>query len=130
MAGMGDGATPELMNTTLLRARCCELLGESDDHGASGSDHCLLGLCSLLDVILGQPMQVALEELDLSTETRAALLGQENGERHILDAVTTYERGAWEAAVQAAARGGLDEAQLPGAYAGALQWAWALSQGS
>jgi EAL and modified HD-GYP domain-containing signal transduction protein len=128
LAGINDGATPELVNITILRARCCEILGRMRSRPEAG-DHFLLGLCSLLDVILGQPMEAALEELPLSTETRAALLGSENPERHILDAVTAYERGAWDAAAQAAARAGLGREKLPEAYSGALKWAWELAQG-
>jgi EAL and modified HD-GYP domain-containing signal transduction protein len=128
LAGINEGATPELINITILRARCCEILGQMKSRPDEG-DHFLLGLCSLLDVILGQPMETALEELPLSMETRAALLGSENPERHILDAVTAYERGAWEAAAQAAARAGVGQERLPEAYAGALKWAWELTQG-
>ncbi|NOT26441.1 MAG: HDOD domain-containing protein [Acidobacteria bacterium] len=128
MAGMSDGVTPELVNITILRARCCELLGQSSTLTQEGSDHFLLGLCSLLDVILGKPMNLALEDLPLSTETRAALLGGDNPERHILDAVTAYERGAFEAAANAAAHGGVDADMLPDAYASALKWVWSLAR--
>ena len=51
---------------------------------------------------------MALEDLPLSSETRAALLGRDNPERHTLDAVTACERGAFETAARAAARGGVD----------------------
>lgn len=129
MAGLSDGATSELVNITILRARCCELLGQTSKYDSGDSDHFLLGLCSLLDVILGRPMDVALEDLPLSAATRAALLGDDNPERHILDAVTAYERGAWEAAAQAALRGGIDGDRLPEAYAGALRWVGSLTRG-
>jgi EAL and modified HD-GYP domain-containing signal transduction protein len=129
LAGAGDGSTPELTTMTLLRARCCELLGESGASTAKGSDYFLLGLCSLLDVILGQPMATALKELPLSPETQEALLGGTNTERHLLDAVIAYERAAWDEANAAATRGGFDSTVLPEAYATALQAARALSQG-
>ncbi len=129
MAGVGEGAVKELVTLAVLRARCCELLGETQRHSTNGSDHFLLGLCSLLDVILGRPMDVALEDLPLSAETRAALLGAENPDRHMLDAVVAYERGAWEVAQQAAALGGIASRDLSDAYTGALAWAWALTQG-
>lgn len=129
MAGMSDGVTPEIVNLTILRARCCEILGQSRAHSSDGSDHFLLGLCSLLDVILGKPMDVAIEDLPLSSETRTALLGGDNPERHILDAVTAYERGAFDAAAQAARRGGVEVDKLPDAYASALKWVWSLAHG-
>jgi hypothetical protein len=60
---------------------------------------------------------------------RCPPLGDDNPERHILDAVTAYERGAWEAAAHAAVRGGIDGDKLPEAYAGALKWVGSLTRG-
>lgn len=127
LAGVSEGVTPEIVNLAILRARCCEILGEGRGR-AERADGFLLGLCSLLDVILKQPMDMALEGLPLSEETRAALLGHETAERHILDAVIAYERGGWDTAAQAAARGGVEGDALPRAYGSALTWAWQLAQ--
>ncbi len=128
MAGVGEGATKELINLTIVRARWCELLSEAPNHQGRGSDAFLLGLCSLIDVILAKPMEIALQDLPLPADTRAALLGVENAERHMLDAVVAYERGAWESARQAAERGGIADGDLSNAYIGALKWTWALAQ--
>ena len=81
------------------------------------------GLCSLLDVLVGQPMDRVIEDLPLAGAIRDALLGVENPPRALLRAVTSYERGEWRAAEQFAADVGLDAGALPAAHAAALTWA-------
>jgi EAL and modified HD-GYP domain-containing signal transduction protein len=116
-----NGGSPELVTLTILRARCCELLGANLDD-AEASEYFLLGLCSLLDAILGVRMDAAIDDLPLAAEARDALLGHENRSRHLLDAVTHYERGAWELAAASARRIGLKSGALPEAYSAALAW--------
>lgn len=122
LAGM-NGGSPELVTMTILRARCCELLGASLHNHDAGAEYFLLGLCSMLDSILGRPLEAVVADLPLSTETREALLGQQNTGRHVLDAVTHYERGAWSEVGVNAQRVGLDESHVGGAYHRALAWA-------
>ena len=55
LASLNTGGSPELATLALLRARSCELLGarvaETDT-----AELFLVGLCSLLDAMLGRPM--------------------------------------------------------------------------
>jgi c-di-GMP-related signal transduction protein len=118
-----NGGSPELVSTTVLRARCCELLGAQLDMPDGGSEYFLLGLCSLLDVVVGCTMEQAVKELPLTPTTRDALLGSENAARYVLDAVSLHEQGDWDGATQAAARVGLEPHALPVAYRQALAWA-------
>jgi EAL and modified HD-GYP domain-containing signal transduction protein len=88
----------------------------------------LLGLCSLLDVILRQSMEVALTDMPLSTPIREALLGAPNSSRAALDAIVAYERGEWDAAGELIEKLGLGQSALPSIYADAVRWARTLSQ--
>jgi len=117
----------EAMTMSLLRARHCEFIGRGVSGDETGAAWFLLGLCSLLDVILDRPMPVVLEQLPLAHSIRVALLGEENTARAVLDAVTAYEQGAWDAANQAAARAGIPAATLPEAYADAVRWSHPLT---
>ncbi len=56
LAGMGDDKPAELVVTALIRARFAELLGEGGDLGDRASDLFLVGLFSLLDALVDQPM--------------------------------------------------------------------------
>ena len=128
LAGLNQGATPELTTIALVRARTCEIVAGRARH-LDGSELFVVGLFSLLDVMLGRTMADALADLPLSASSAAALLGDQNAERHALDAVIAFERGAWEDASDAATRAGVKAAILPEAYTMALQWARDVTRG-
>jgi EAL and modified HD-GYP domain-containing signal transduction protein len=128
LAGLNSSGTQETVTVALLRARCCELLGNALLGPEEGASYFLLGLCSLLDVILGRPMADALAEMPLAAEINDALLGTANRPREVLDAVVAYEQGKWEEAALAMARLNLPVATLPDVYADALRWARELSK--
>lgn len=111
----------ELVTMSIVRARCCELLDASAEN-----DGFLLGLCSLLDVLLGQPLTGLLAQLPLSEHTRQALTGTPNARRQLLECVVAYERGQWEASENLARSLGLDPTRLPAAYTEAHAWAHGL----
>jgi c-di-GMP-related signal transduction protein len=127
MAGLSGGEAEGAVALALVRARCCErvgeLLGTPDTEGFF-----LLGLCSLLDVILRRSMSVALTDMPLPAPVREALLGKRNSARTALDAVIAYERGEWDAAAIGARQIGLDSTVLPEIYGDGVRWARELSQ--
>jgi EAL and modified HD-GYP domain-containing signal transduction protein len=120
LTALNAGPTSELATLALLRARTCELVGERLP-GAQSSELFLVGLFSLLDVMLGRTMAGALEALPLTDAASAALRGEPNTVRAVLDAVISYERGEWNDAF-ADTHGGFAAATLPGAYTSALRW--------
>jgi EAL and modified HD-GYP domain-containing signal transduction protein len=122
LAGLSAGATPELATLALLRARACELVG-NDMSSDESSELFLVGLFSLLDVMVSRGMAEAIEGLPLSAAASAALQGETNALRSVLDAVMAYERGEWEQSASLAASCGLKPSALPDAYTGALRWA-------
>jgi EAL and modified HD-GYP domain-containing signal transduction protein len=126
LAKLNAGTTSELTTIALLRARACELLGDDMDEANTG-ELFLVGLCSMLEAILGRPMAEAIADLPLSDLAREALLGHDNALRSVLDSVIAYEDGGWEDAVASAATIGAPEPQLQQAYTGALTWAHELT---
>jgi c-di-GMP-related signal transduction protein len=123
VAGLNTSGTYELVTTALVRARCCELLGEHLSKADEAAELFLVGLCSLLDAMLGRPLAEAIGDLPLSLAARNALLGEDrNTARYVLDAVVAYENGLWDEAAVAAHNAGLTPAHLADAYAGALRW--------
>jgi EAL and modified HD-GYP domain-containing signal transduction protein len=128
LAGVSDGAANEMMNLAIIRARSCERIAESIVDAEAASEYFLLGLCSLLDAMLGRPMAEALEDLPVPDDVRAALLGEANAPRTVLDAVLEYERGRWDAAIAMLHKVGVPPHQLPIAYGDALTWARELTR--
>jgi EAL and modified HD-GYP domain-containing signal transduction protein len=126
MAGLSEGDASGAVSLSLVRARCCEYIGEMMGQPERG--FFLLGLCSLLDVILRRPMPVALESLPLPATVRDALLGRQNTARTALDTIGHYERGEWDKASEGAEQLGLNPDLLPDIYADAIRWARELSQ--
>jgi EAL and modified HD-GYP domain-containing signal transduction protein len=128
LASAAQGTNAEVLPVAIIRARCCEILGDTATGVPPNSGLFLLGMCSLLDAMLGRPMAAAVAELPLAGEIRAALLGRPNMARSILDVVIAYERGEFDAAASAAAALGLPSNALPAAYNDALRYARELSR--
>ena len=127
LAGLGLSANPELLAMSATRARCCEQLaalmgGWPTDAESAAAEGFLLGMCSLLDAILEQPMAVLVRDLPLSADVQAALLGEDNAWRRLLDVVTAFERGDWDVATQRASAAGLDAGDVARAHQAALRW--------
>jgi c-di-GMP-related signal transduction protein len=128
VAGLNTGGVSELVTTVLIRGRCCELLGERLRNAEAASEMFLVGLCSMLDAMLGRPMADALGELPLSPAARSALLGEANPERTLLDAVIAYEQGEWDDATGKVESLGISRHDLAAAYTHSLRWARELSR--
>ena len=128
MAGLNTGGTSELVTVALVRARCCELIGEHLE-SEEAPELFLIGLCSLLDAMLGRPLEDAVADLPLSPGARDAVLGMRRSpSRSVLNAVIAYERGAWDLSADELKAAGLEGNLVAEAYTGALSWARELTQ--
>lgn len=121
MAQFSQTSPAELVVMASVRGRFCELMTRGSI-ASTGGDGFLLGMCSLLDAILQTPMDAVLQHLPLCASNDAALRGESNGQRALLDAVIAYEHGQWEQSRRLAAGAGLDATLLPAAYQGAISW--------
>jgi EAL and modified HD-GYP domain-containing signal transduction protein len=128
IAGLSETAHSELVLMSAVRARCCEILAGTLGGEDAGSEAFLLGMCSMLDAILGRSMSEVLIDLPLDKDTQAALRGQDNWKRRVLDCVIAYERGDWDRAIDLARRTAIERTLLPVAYAEALKWSRELSE--
>ena len=120
IASLGASSHPELVASSIIRARCCEMV-DARANRDSGAGF-LLGMCSLLDVMLEQPMEVVLASLPIERSLRAALQGDDNERRALLDCVIAYERGEWDRYDLLAARAGTNTEVLRAAHHDALRW--------
>jgi len=111
-----DDKPRELIKTSVIRARMCQLLGEgpSRKYGA----YFTTGLFSTLEAFLDCPMEKALEHLPLSDEISNALLHQKGDNGRLLAAVSAYERGDWGALM----RMRIDPEKIAKAYLDAVAW--------
>jgi EAL and modified HD-GYP domain-containing signal transduction protein len=111
-----DDKPYELMITSLLRARMCELLAEalSLKHDATF----VVGLFSTLDALLDRSMEDVLKDLPLTEEVNLAILHKQGPLGEILRCAMSYEQGDWEQLPDL----GLDNATVKNTYLEAIQW--------
>ncbi|ORJ62853.1 hypothetical protein B5V00_01990 [Geothermobacter hydrogeniphilus] len=113
-----DEKPVELLKTSLVRGKMCELLGRESgesDHGM----FFMVGLFSTLEALLDLPIGDILQDLPLAEGIKLALLGYAGSPGEALACVLAYERGEWDA---------VDDAPYPGdtvsqAYLRAIAWA-------
>jgi EAL and modified HD-GYP domain-containing signal transduction protein len=113
----GPGTPRELSLIALTRAKLCQSLG--DGHADADRDQLFtVGLLSLADALLDVSLETVLDELPLTDETRAALLGHEGVSGTILNAVISHERGEFDLPTLRA-----ESETLLERYRDALRWA-------
>ena len=123
LVGLGEASYKpnEVLITALTRAKTCELMAASNrerSFNPSGSGLAfMVGLFSLLDALLDQPLEKVLEELPVADTLRNALLEHAGFEGELLAAVLDFERGllpeSWP----------LDAGDLHECWQKAVEWA-------
>lgn len=131
IAGLGDDRPRELVVTTLIRARFCELLG--DQAGMPPGQPFMVGLVSSLDALLGRPHEEVLAEIGVGEEILHAIEGDESNLGRLLAAVSAYERGDWPGAAESLSsvfRKAHELMTVPAHYREAVGWARTLMDAS
>lgn len=122
-SGAERGVKAEQAYTALLRGRMCELLGEATGQKAASGPLFLLGLFSLLDLLLGLPMEEIVAQMDFAPEVGAALLRREGRYGAILSLVEAYENAEWDRVSEGCRALGVGEYDLSHLYFDAIPWA-------
>lgn len=95
--GMGQDKTSDLVLSSLVRARFCELIAPRVEHGTT--DLFLMGMLSLIDAILAVPMGMVVEQLCLDPSIKEQLLAVKMGKKTplspIYDLMVAREVGDW-----------------------------------
>ena len=123
LADLGGHGSEDLAAWATVRARFCELVASQARDRGRFSESFLMGMCSLLDVLLGCSMSDVLSHLPLDEASKDALLGHPSAKRDLLECVIAYERGQWTRCLALASDLGIDPDILPQQYAAALRWA-------
>jgi EAL and modified HD-GYP domain-containing signal transduction protein len=115
----------ELLTLSLVRARFCERLAELALEASPGQAF-LMGMFSLLDALIDQPLDEALRTVDLGAEVTEALLGigeDDNCLAHLYELILSYEQGNWDAVERIAKHCGLPLPATGDAYLDSTDWA-------
>lgn len=122
LAGLGEDRPRELVVTTLVRARFCELLSQRTQVGDEQSLF-LAGLFSGVDALVGRTLEELLQLVPLPVEVTQVLAGDASPESDVLRLVTSYEQARWRDVGTAAARLGMAEDRVPTLFRQALEYA-------
>jgi len=121
--GPGGGSPQQLVISSVVRARFCESLARVSTLGAPRFDLFLLGMFSMVDAILGLPMERAVGDLPVSSTVRGALVHGEGRIGAVLRLDEAQERASWEEFQGIAAVLRLDLEQVTRLYVEAVEWA-------
>jgi len=123
LTGMAEGKPSELILSSVFRGRFCETLAPVLRMKRREEDLVLLGMFSLIDAIMDQPMETLLTEIPLGDDIKAALRGEEGILGTILAFVSGYERGDWDVVDACREILNLQAADVPDMYMKSLEWA-------
>jgi EAL and modified HD-GYP domain-containing signal transduction protein len=125
---MGQKKPSDLVLSSLVRARFCELIGPKVKHGES--DLFLLGMLSMMDAILEVPIGVVVEKLPLDGDTKAQLVGGKTGGTTplspIYNLMVAREAGDWERVTTLGKQLNLSLYFMDKTYSEAMRWAHAV----
>jgi len=128
LAAVGADRPSALVVSSMVRACFCELLAPLTAFANRTSELFLAGLLSMMDAILGQPMESILRQIPLSPDVKETLLGRKSKLQDIFELVTCYEKGDWEKNAEIAFRLKLDEVKVAEAYLQSIKWAQEIFQ--
>ena len=104
-----------------------KIIQDHDFWGFSPDSMFLLGIFSLLDALLGMPMEKVVEHLPLEDKLKTALCRDPNNEYYpLLKLTECLEEANWEEADRMIQQLSLDSAKVKSAFHGAVEWANAL----
>lgn len=113
----------ELVRTSMIRARCCEMLAPNVGHRSDQCEFFLMGLFSLMDALLGRPMGELVAQIALPEETRVALGGGDNLQHRVCELVESYEKADWAEVARHAATLGVSESAFYEIFLESETWA-------
>ncbi len=113
----------EIYYLSLIRAKFCELVAERTSAGNISNDAFMVGLFSLLDVILGLPLEELMGQIAVSKEVSAALEKDSGKLYPFVHLVRLYELRMWEEASDVAHEIGLPNSTVAELMNQATKWA-------
>ena len=118
MSKIIDSKPTELIKTGMIRGKMCELLAEKK-HPETRHQMFVIGLFSVLDALMDQPLIDLLDNVVLSTPIKLALLDKTGVQGEIYQQVLQYEKCYWDDLNNK----NMNADDYTSAYLNALNWA-------
>jgi len=112
-----------LLNTAIIRGRLTELLGQINLPSKEANALFVVGNFSLLDALLGIPMEQVLQRINLPDEIAHALLEREGKYAPYLELALAFESNQWAQAARLCTQLNIELATASRAHLAAIEWA-------
>jgi c-di-GMP-related signal transduction protein len=122
MSALVSGKPEELIKSSIIRAKFCELIGDTRNSQLDASELFTVGLFSFIDAMLDEQMEILMGKLPLSSKIKSALINREGKLGEYLKLIEYYEKGKWELVSKTADKLNIDEEKLPQHYMEAILW--------
>lgn len=123
IGAMAEDKPAELILTSLIRARFCELLAPLMGFQKVAPDLFLMGLMSVIDAVLDRPMRIILDEIPIAPEIKEALAEGKGPLQGVLSLVLRFEHGDWDELAALATACAVCEEEIPELYRQSVVWA-------
>ena len=127
MTNLSTDKPDELVRSSIIRAKFCELMSGCVDSCKNSSELFTLGLFSSIDAILDDTMENIMSKLPLSENIKNALVKRTGELFSCLEMAKSYERGDWDQFSELAKDHKINEARLPECFLEAISWADAIT---
>jgi len=117
-----SGLSNEIIRISLVRAKMCEYIKELTNTKLPLTGFFMTGMFSLIDALLGVPMDEILSKLPLDTAISDALKGIQNDYKLALDLIVSIEKGEWAIVIEKCNALGIDEERVCTLYKQSLNW--------
>ena len=125
MSNLGEDKPQQLLLQAIFRAKFLESLAPLVRLADRREDLFLMGMFSLIDGVMNQPLDEILEEIPIVEDVKEALMGESNKLRALLDACRYYERGRWREFSRLVGKLPVGEEEIAQIYLEATKWAQA-----
>jgi c-di-GMP-related signal transduction protein len=123
MSNLGEDKPQQLLVQAVFRARFLESLAPLIELEKRREDLFLMGMFSLIDGVMDQPLDAILDDIPIAEDVKLALTGQRGRLRSVMDACRFYERGRWKEFSRLAGRLAVSEEEVSQLYVEATEWA-------
>ncbi len=122
MSNLAKGKPGELLRLACIRGKFCELIGGVVKEQVKAAELFTLGMFSLIDAILDQPMEKVMKELPLADDIKTALIQRKGRLVGYLFLAETYEKAQWDQMQKIGQVMNIPEDKLPDLYRQACEW--------
>lgn len=115
-------APNETVKMCFTRAKACELIALNTGKGLESSSYFLVGMFSLIDTLMKQPIGKIMKQLPLEQEIKETILGHQTLYSDVYQLVVGMERAQWDEIDQLSERMGIEKKKLFHLYKEAMKW--------